>query len=80
MSHGDGVGGINLCNYKAQNRGTRSGGSWSKTSSQTSGCVPVTAYVDMTVNLSFDNNSQFYGQMYHDGAWAPGSPAAKIKK
>jgi hypothetical protein len=79
VSHGDGTSGVNLCRYKAQIRGTLStGGSWSKTSGTSSGCTPVTAWMDISSSVTLRHGSLFYGQFYHDGAWAPGSPALTI--
>jgi hypothetical protein len=79
VSHGDGVGGINLCGYKAQIRGTLyPNGSWSKTSGTYSGCTPVSAWMDITASVTLRHGSLFYGQFYHDKAWAPGSPALTI--
>ena len=79
VSHGDGTSGTNICNYKAQLRGTKSTGSaWSKTSGTSAGCSPVSAYVDMNAGVTLKDGSVFYGQFYHDGAWAPGSPGLNV--
>ena len=79
VSHGDGTSAKNICNYKAQIRGTLyPSGSWSKTSGTTYGCSPLSAYVDIYAKVTLRHGSLFYGQFYHDGAWAPGSPALTI--
>lgn len=80
VSHGDGQP-KNYCKYKAQFRGTLStGGAYSSTSTATSGCTPIPFYVDRTIGRDFRSGTLFYGQAYHDGAWAPGSPALEIRR
>jgi hypothetical protein len=80
VSHGDGSGGANICGYKGRVSGTfLSGSVYSKTSGLVSGCSPVSAYVDISVENYFKDGTYFKGTFYHAGAWAPGTAQVMIR-
>jgi hypothetical protein len=67
-----------LCETQGQAWGTRVNNgtqtTWGKTFGYTASCGWTVGTAVVSPNIYFAGGSPVYGQFYHDGAWAPGSP------
>ncbi|MFF2276807.1 hypothetical protein [Agromyces sp. NPDC058126] len=79
IGHNDMTPGESRCGRQAKFTGKLTDGtSYSSTYGYTASCTILPWGLSRSVNKNFVMGTNVTGQMYHDGAWAPGWPTVRI--